>query len=111
MATNYVQAGDVLDLAIEDVKSGNPVAQGDIVGVALTDTNESGIVEVATKGVFKLSVKASDGTNNSAIAVGDYLYLDGTTINKNSSKTKFGLALEPVEAGQTATIKVKLAAK
>ena len=117
MAKNYVQDGKVLDLTIADVSAGDPVAVGEIIGVALTDTDSDGKVRVQTEGVFKLSVTAQawDSVDSeyvdSAINVGDALYYDGGTINKNDTKTLFGYALESVAAGATATIKVKLAEK
>jgi len=111
MATNYVQDGNVLDLTIPDVTSGSPVVVGNIVGVALTDTDSDGNVRVATTGVWNLSVKAVDGAGDSAVSVGDYIYyVTGETpyLSKENSGKLFGVALGSVAAGQTATIPVKL---
>ncbi|HDM08701.1 MAG TPA: DUF2190 family protein [Candidatus Omnitrophica bacterium] len=114
MATNYVQEGKVLDLSIADINSGDPVAVGEIVGVALTDTDSDGKVAVLTKGVFKLSVKGVDGAGNSAVAIGDYIYYvaaDDPKLSKKDSGTLFGIALGTVAAGATGTIPVKIAQK
>ena len=117
MAKNYVQDGKVLDLTVANVASGDPVAVGEIVGVALTDTDSDGKVRVQTEGVFKLSVVAQAWDSvagayvDSAISIGDALYYDDGTINKNDKSTLFGYALEPVAAGATATISVVLSKK
>ena len=116
MAKNFVQKGKVLTLNVgTDVSSGDPVAKGEIVGVALTDADSNGNAQVMTEGVFKLSVTAKswDGSAyvDEAIAVGDAIYYDGGTLNKRDDKTLFGYALEAVAAGATATIPVKIANK
>lgn len=68
---------------------------------------------VQTEGVFDLSCKAHDGTSNSAIAVGDMLYWTDkdTALDKDSSEDPFGIALEAVTSGETATINVMLIPK
>ena len=113
MATNFVQDGKVLDLEIANVKAGDPVAVGELVGVALTDTDINGKVRVLTEGIFNLEVKAVDDSGNKAIAVGDYVnYVAGDTPHlSKKSGIRFGIALEAIDAGTTATIKVKIAAK
>lgn len=95
----------------DGTKSGNPLVLGGVKpAVALTDRDADGgatvIVNDAVTATF--TVVASDGTNDSAIARWDKLYLDGTTINKNSGKEFFGYALGEVAAGQTAEIEVML---
>lgn len=93
--------------------SGGPVRIGQITGVALGDENADGETVVATKGVFKLSVKGENNAGNSAVAVGDKLfYEDAATpvLNKdNVAGVFFGYALEAITSGATATIRVKLA--
>lgn len=112
MAKNYVQDGINLWLPVgAGVKSGTPVAVGEIVGVALTDADENGYATVQTSGVFRLSVVGNDGTNNVAVSVGDALYLKDGTISKDSSGVLFGYALEAVTSGATAEIPVKIALK
>jgi len=114
MAKNFVQAGDILDLEIADISSGDPVCVGEIVGVALTDTDADGKVRVKRSGVFELSVKAVDSAGNSAVAVGDAIYYvdgDDPPLSKKDSGVLFGYALETITGGQTATIQVALALK
>lgn len=122
MATNYVSEGHAIVLNVGTGKlSGDPVVVGELVGVCLTDADANGDATVATMGVFRLEVVAQnyDSVNavyvDEAINVGDALYYDasGTTpvINKNSAGVLFGYALEPVAAGLTATIPVKLSEK
>ena len=110
---NFVQEGRRLELNVGTGKrSGDPVAVGSIVGVCVTDADASGNAVVDTAGVYLLTVVANDGTAGVAINPGDPVYLqtDGT-LNANTAGELFGYALEPIAAGATATIKVKLAAK
>jgi len=118
MAKNYVQEGKVLTLNVgANVSSGDPVVVGQIAGVALTNADSNGNAQVMTEGVFKLSVTAQswDSANSvyvdDAVSVGDAIYYDNGTLNKNSNGTLFGYALEAVAAGATATISVKIANK
>ena len=108
MAKNYVQDGDKLVLSIADVTSGEPVNVGNIAGVALADTDTDGDVVVKTSGVFSLSVTGNDGAAAATIGVGDYVYIDNKTLNVDSSKILFGIALQPVVSGATTEIDVKL---
>ena len=112
MAKNFVQEGKNLTLPVgTGVKSGDPVAVGEIVGVALTNADDNGYATVQTEGVFKLSVVGNDGTNDASISVGDALYYNAGTINKNTAGVLFGYALEAVGAGETKTIDVLIARK
>lgn len=120
MATNFVQDGVILKMLESGlvhpthtdglVDSGDPVVQGVIVGVSLKDglasTDE---VSVDTHGVWDLSVVANDG-GDVAVVIGDQLWIDGATavINKNSAKTKYGVALKAITSGATATIPVRI---
>lgn len=119
MATNEVIAPrDTLSLACTHPttpEAGGPVIFGVLPGVALTKEGEGGNksteATVALDGVFKLSVKGADGSGNAAVTAGDRLYYksDATpVINKNSGGVPFGIALEGVGSGSTATIKVKV---
>lgn len=118
MAKNFVQEGKVLTLNVgANVSSGDPVAVGEIVGVALTDADASGNAQIQTEGVFTLAVvgQSYDSVNavyvDTAVNIGDAIYYDNGTLNKNDAGVLFGYALEAVAAGATATIKVKLAQK
>ena len=114
MATNEVYyPGDTLPLPVlAGTKSGDPVVIGTIAGVALEDRDAAGNAPVRVKGVFKLSVTGHNGAENEAIGVGDKVYYTagGTpAINANANTGKeFGVALEAIAAGATATIPVAL---
>lgn len=94
--------------------SGNPVRVGEVCGVALTDEGDGGNATTATTvdfgpAVYKLSVKAVNGSGNSAVAVGDKLYYtdaDDPVLNKKTTGTPFGYALAAITSGSTATIPV-----
>ncbi len=59
--------------------------------------------------VAELAVTGADGAGNSAVAIGDRLYKDGTQINKDvTNGTLVGYALATVTSGATATIQVLL---
>lgn len=118
---NFVQFGDNLTFVESElvhpthadgfVDSGDPVCAGKIVGVANTSAAAAtDKVVVSTKGVYELAVVGADSGGNSAVALGDLLYIDGATgvINKNNTKTPFGVALATVGSGATATIAVKV---
>lgn len=94
--------------------SGDPVRFGQLTGVAMLDEggggNPSGYTSVDFgPTVYDLSVKAVDGSGNSAVAAGDAIfYVDGDTpkLSKKSSGYFFGFALEAIDAGETDTIQV-----
>jgi len=109
MATNKVQDGDVLRLTVgSTVDSGDHVVVGNALrGVALTgydSGDEKASIEMGR--VFDLSVTATDDAGNSAVALGNRLFTDGTTITKKKSGKFFGVALEAVGSGETGTINV-----
>lgn len=112
MATNKVQDGKVLRVTVgSGVNSGDPVSVGNALrGVALTDYDSAdGKASVETNGVFDLSVQAVDDAGNSNVAAGDRLYFSGSAspyLSKKKSGKYFGIALEAITAGQTATINV-----
>jgi len=55
MATNYVQAGEVIDYtAGADISSGDVVAVGNLVGVAITDIASGDTGAVSVEGVWEL---------------------------------------------------------
>lgn len=111
---NKVQDGKLLELTVgSTVVSGDPIAVGNAIrGVAQTDYNSvSGKAIIDTEGVFDLSVKGVDDAGNSAVAVGDRIYYtaaDTPVLSKKKSGKFFGIALETVGSGLTATINVKV---
>jgi len=113
MATNEVY--ELADTLYETVPSGrlsgDPVCVGQIPGVCLIDRDASGKATITRVGAHLLSVKGIDGVGNSAVAVGDILYLteaDTPKISKKATGVRFGYADETVTSGGTATIRVIL---
>lgn len=118
MATNQIFSGwDPLSVVCSDPatpNSGDPVRYGSMCGIAMTDESEGGNASGYTSvyfgpGVFDMSVKGVDGSGNSAVAVGDALwYVDADTpkLSKKATGYFFGFALETVNSGSTATIRV-----
>lgn len=116
MATNYVQEGKILYLpTVTGAESGDAFVVGSYMPcVLLTDAGPDPYnATVQTEGVFDLSCKAHDGSSNSAIAIGDSLFWTDkdTPLDKDSSEDFFGIALEAVASGETATINVLLVPK
>lgn len=118
MATNIVyEDGDQLELAPTaptgtTIEAGQACLVGALPAVALTDADDTvgngGRCTLKFNGVADLPVKG-ETTTNAAIAAGDIIYLDGSTLNKDSTNgVRFGYALEPVTSGATTTIKVKI---
>ncbi len=109
MSKNKIQRGEVLDLPVPaNTKSGDPVAVGEITGVAVMNRAANNHAPVDTCGVHDLPVHANDGAGDVAIAIGDKLYFDGTTINRDAAAVFYGYAMTAIAAGQIATINVKL---
>jgi hypothetical protein len=94
--------------------SGQPVRVGGLTGVATENENADGKTAVDFRtNVYTLSVKGVDDSGNVAVAAGDDLYYvdadinDGTGfLSKKVSGRYFGVALEAVTSGATATIQV-----
>jgi predicted RecA/RadA family phage recombinase len=101
MAKNMVHdPGEQLQVTLADVESGDPVAVGELPGVALTDTQADGTCTIKCNGVFLLPV-------NGAIEVGDILYLATGVLSTTDTGVRFGYALEANASGN-ATKKVKV---
>jgi hypothetical protein len=85
-----------------------------MTGVAVGNEGEGGNAPTETTvefglAVFDLSVAAVDGDGNSAVAVGNNIfYVDADTpkLSKKATGYFFGVALEVIASGETATIKV-----
>lgn len=122
MATNFIQDGRLITLlesAITHpshtdgfVNSGDAVVIGKIVGVAMEDgTAATDLIAIDTQGVYLLSVSGTTNSGaSSAVAVGDTLYIDGSTalLTKDTTKTVFGKALGTVTAAATSSINVMI---
>lgn len=118
MALDEVQRpGWVLTLTKASVVSGDPIAVGQITGVAIVSsyTDANGVAnQVQTDTgptVYNLSVKGViTGPANSAVAVGDAIYLNAghtPVLDKDTGGILFGYALGTVGSGLTATILVR----
>ncbi len=93
------------------VQSGDPLAVGQIPGVALTDEDSAGLATVQTDGVFRLNVHGFNSSTSAAVSAGDIVYWDDTAGELNLDSVagiRFGYALEAVVAGATTEINVKV---
>jgi hypothetical protein len=118
MATNLKRRDGLhLSLATTDPvtpASGDPVRIGNMTGVAQTAKGDGGNAAANTSvdlgpSVWNLSVRGVNDGGNSAVAVGDALfYVDADTpkISKKASGYFFGIALDTVGSGATATVQV-----
>lgn len=96
MAKNFVQVGENLTLPVKnDVKSGELVKVGDVIGIALTDAKTDDgtkyYTTIATKGVWNLTLKATT-------TVGCVV---SATPEGGSENVPVGFALEAVEYSGT----------
>lgn len=115
MATNLIY-GEAKGLAVvcthpTTPASGDPVRFGEMTGVALIDEQSDGktSVDFTPGNVYDLSVKAINGSGNSAVAVGDKLYYvdaDTPVLSKKDTGRFFGFAMEAITSGSTDTINV-----
>jgi len=112
MADNIkYEPGWSLDLTCtkpNEPNSGDPVRIGNLTGIALTDEDAAGKTAVNTGPfVAKFAVKANGGAG---IAIGAPIWYhdDATPVldNVSAGGYYYGIALEAISAGQTATIRV-----
>lgn len=101
MAKNYVQDGKTISLAnggAEDILSGEPVAIGKVIAVAITDIPAGQTGDGFTEGVFLLPKLAAD-----VITAGAQVYLkDGKIQAEDTDAVAAGVAWE--DAGATVTV-------
>jgi len=98
------------------VDKGDPIVtvNGDIVGVALLSAAAAtDQISIDTEGIWALSVVATDQDGNSAVAVGDEIFINTSTgvLSKNYDKNTqqhFGYALITAATGTTDVIAVKV---
>ncbi len=110
MATNFVQPGKRMNLPVTASKlSGAWDMVGELPVVLLTDADANDEAECDTEGVYTLSVKGADGSGDSAVAIGDKVYVDSTELNVDDANgIEFGIALGAVVSGETTAIPVRL---
>jgi hypothetical protein len=118
-ATNEVfLPGNAISIAATDPvtpASGDPILYGQLPGVSLVAERADGTTSARLDGIWNLSVKGvTTAAANSAVAGGDLIYyVPGNTpkLSKavgDAGAVRFGYALDPVNAGATATIRVKV---
>ena len=92
------------------VRSGDPGVIGGIAFVAETDEGSDGKATVDTGGVYRLNVRGHSGAANAAVNVGDTVYWDNTNgeLDNDAAGRRFGTALDPVAAGATTAIRVRV---
>jgi hypothetical protein len=102
------------------VNKGDPVLIGaGMVGVAFKSAGAAtDKIAVDTEGIWALSCVAANYSGNSAIAVGDQLYIGGTPgfnpasgvgiISKDATGVPFGRALSTLTTGYTGIVAVKV---
>lgn len=120
MATNKTMDGFGWEKSVQcshpgTPTSGQPVRLGSLTGIALVDESDGGNASGYTSvdfgpGEWDLSVVGADDAGSSAVAVGEPLYYvdaDHPRLSKKASGRFFGVAMETVNSGGTATVKVQ----
>lgn len=111
MATNYIQAGEVIDYtAGADISSGDVVVVGNLVGVAITDIANGEVGAVGIDGVWELpkvsaAVIAAGETVNYDVSAGEFD--DNAATAATGDLTGGCVAVEAAGNGDT-TVKVKI---
>lgn len=116
MATNVVyekRSWVRVELTVGASKSSGAVEFLNAMPVFLledSDSDNKATVElIGCATVVDLSVVGEDGSGNSAVAVGEKIFKDGSAYNKDATNGTFiGYALEAVTSGSTSTIQVAL---
>lgn len=85
MAKNYVQDGNTVRLtATKAVKSGDVVVAGDLIAIAVTDSDAGAPVVGLTTGVFTVKAKQADDIKQGAVLY--WSDTDGATITAGTNK-------------------------
>ena len=109
---NLVQIGIIIlwtNGTGSDVSSGDHLKIGSLSAVATVDIANGASGNVQIQQVFDLSVEAVNDAGNSAVAVGDKIYIDTSgDLSKKSSGTFYGIATEILATGTTGVINVLL---
>lgn len=100
MANNYYCDSDIIDIiATADIKSGELVVKGGLIGVALTDIKNGEVGAIQRTGIWKL---AKNGTDT--FAQGDVAYYNATNkviTSTATSNTAVGVITAPVVSTDT----------
>lgn len=101
MATNMrFDPGNQLFLPVgAGITAGEPVAVGQLPGVALTDGDASNNATVKTDGVFELTVSV-------AVTAGDIIYLAAGVLSKTDTGVRFGYAVNTTSGAGLALVKI-----
>jgi hypothetical protein len=116
MATNEKSLGHHIPVTVGTGEvSGNPVLVGAaLVGIVEENadaTTGAAILNVASDRVFTVTVKAIDGSGNSAVAVGDKIFIimaDTPHLSKKATGVLFGIAVTTLASGTTGPVDVML---
>jgi len=116
MASNFVSSGDNITFIEYElnhpfhgdglVNANDPCLVGRLIGVANSDADAiSDPVVLITRGIFNLSV-----TTTFHVKKGNTIYADPATVilGDDVTDTPFGIALDAIAAGVTATARIKL---
>jgi len=111
--TQAYKRNHILQVAAASVSAGDAVLVGNfLTGIAITDTDGDGNVEIDLgyeASFHTLSVVGADGSGNAAIAIGDFVYVDGSAVNADDANgVLLGIALGAVASGATTSIVVML---
>jgi len=88
------------------VDDGDPVIVGGLRGIATRSAAAAtDYIPVDRKGIYSLTVLGTNQFGNSAVAVGDFVYISTTCVlSKDSTGALFGIALGTVVSGETTTV-------
>ena len=105
-------AGGGVVVAKDPVTFGT-VSDGWGVGVAFNAGTVNDLISIDTEGIWVLDVEAVDDAGNSAVRIGDPIFINRTacTLSKRRNQAThvpFGTALDAIDAGVTAGIAVKV---
>ena len=105
-------AGGGVVVAKDPVTFGT-VSDGWGVGVAFNAGTVNDLISIDTEGIWCLDVEAVDDAGNSAVRIGDPIFINRTacTLSKRRNQAThvpFGTALDAIDAGVTAGIAVKV---
>lgn len=108
-----IDGGLHVDLDVGGAQSaGDVVALSEMTVYCLTDTDDSDVATVVIPGATyaaTLTVAGSDNAGDSAVSVGDRIYDDSGTYNKDATNgVALGFALGTVSGGETGDILVAL---